>query len=96
MARSCWSSRLAIVQPPFSSPIRCRAGTRTSSKKVWQKGDAPLINGIGVTLTPVLSMSIRMKEMPSCLGTSVFVRTRQKIQSDTSASEVQIFWPLMT
>ena len=34
--------------------------------------------------------------MPSCLGLSGSVRTRQKIMSACAAVEVQIFWPLMT
>jgi len=34
--------------------------------------------------------------MPSCLGASKSVRTRQNIQSAYWAPEVQIFEPLMT
>ncbi len=49
------------------------------------------MSGIGETETPLLSISKSRNEIPSCLGTSVFVRTRQKIQSETSASDVQIF-----
>ena len=37
------SSRLAIVQPPFSGPTRFSLGTFTSVKKVSQKGVVPLI-----------------------------------------------------
>ena len=33
ICRSCWSKRLAIVQPPLSGPTRFLASARTSSKK---------------------------------------------------------------
>ena len=83
--RSCWSRRFAIVQPWPGLPTRLPAGTRTSWKKVWQNGEEPLIKRIGETVTPGDSMSNSRKLMPSCLGASGSVRTRQKIQSDASA-----------
>ena len=85
MLRSWPSSALATVQPPSIVPITFFTGTRTSSKRVSQKGDLPLISEIGATLTPGVSMSIRMKVMPSCFLASGFVRTRAKIQSERSA-----------
>src|SRR6202167_4495959 len=94
MSRSCVSRYFAMSHPLFSLPTRFAFGTSTSSKKVWQNGDAPEINVIGLVETPALSMSKRMKLMPSCLGAFGSVRTRQKIQSALSAYEVQIFEPL--
>src|SRR5580693_9110259 len=44
--RSCCSSRLAMVQPPFSGPTRFSLGTFTSVKKVSQNGEAPAITPI--------------------------------------------------
>jgi len=58
---------------------------------VSQNGDAPDSNTIGRAVTPSDSMSMSRKLMPSCFGASGSVRTRQKIQSETSAVEVQIF-----
>ena len=49
---------------------------------------------MGFTVTPGVSMSNSTKEMPSCLGLSGSVRTRQNIQSAKLAPEVQIFEPL--
>src|ERR1700691_580450 len=94
MSRSWVSRYFAISHPLLSLPTRFAFGTSTSSKKVWQNGDAPEINVIGLVETPALSMSNRMKLMPSCLGAFGSVRTRQKIQSALSAYEVQIFEPL--
>ena len=79
--RSCCSSRLAMVQPLLSSPTSWSLGTFTLSKNVWQNGEAPLISWIGEVETPSDSMSNSRKLMPSCLGASGSVRTRQKIQS---------------
>src|SRR5260370_11664875 len=83
-----------MSHPLLSLPTRFALGTSTSSKKVWQNGDAPEINSIGLVETPALSMSNRTKLMPSCLGAFGSVRTRQKIQSALSAYEVHIFEPL--
>src|SRR5260370_2567218 len=83
-----------MSHPLLSLPTRFALGTSTSSKKVWQNGDAPDIKVIGLVETPALSMSNRIKLMPSCLGAFGSVRTRQKIQSARSAYEVQIFEPL--
>src|SRR5271163_2071038 len=94
MSRSCVSRYFAMSHPLLSLPTRLAFGTSTSSKKVWQKGDAPEIRVIGLVETPGLSMSNRTKLMPSCLGAFGSVRTRQKIQSALSAYEVQIFEPL--
>ena len=82
-----------MVQPALSSPTSWVSGTLTSSKKVSQNGDLPEINLMGRVLTPGEVMSIRMKLMPVCF-LAVSVRTRQNIQSASSAYEVQIFWPL--
>ena len=81
MVRSCASRALATSQPRFSVPTRFSFSTRTSSKKVSQKGDLPLISVMGRVLTPGVAMSNRTKLMPRCLGASGSVRTRQKIQS---------------
>ena len=93
---SYWSKRFATVQPLPGSLTTLRFGTRTSSRKVWQNGDAPLIRRIGLTVTPGDAISNRMNVMPSCFGTSGSVRTRQNIQSAWSAFEVHILEPLMT
>ena len=74
-----------MVQPSFRRPTMLPAGAFTSSKKVSQKGDEPLMSWIGLVLTPSLSILNRMKLMPWCLGASKSVRTRQKIQSALSA-----------
>src|SRR5690349_17741788 len=80
-----WPRRyLATSQPLFTSPTICSLGTFTSSKKVSQKGEEPLISRIGLVETPGVAMSNRRKLMPPCLD-SVDVRTRQKIQSALSA-----------
>jgi hypothetical protein len=50
---------------------------------------------IGRTVTPLLFMSIRMKEMPDCFFAAGSVRHRQKIMFAYWASVVQVFWPLM-
>src|SRR5271166_1653678 len=94
MSRSWVSRYFAISHPLFMVPTRFSFGTITSSKNVWQNGDAPEIKVIGLVDTPVLSMSNRMKLIPSCLGAFGSVRTRQKIQSALSAYVVQIFEPL--
>src|SRR6266481_345990 len=96
MSRSCVSKYFAMSHPLFSFPTRFAFGTSTSSKKVWQNGDAPEMSVIGLVETPGLSMSNNRKLMPSCLGASGSVRTRQKIQSALSAYEVQILEPLTT
>ena len=85
-----------MSHPLLSLPTRFALRHSTSSKKVWQNGDAPEISVIGLVETPALSMSNRTKLMPSCLGALGSVRTRQKIQSALSAYEVQIFEPLTT
>src|SRR5689334_7226118 len=80
-----WPRRyLATSQPLFTSPTICSLGTFTSSKKVSQKGEEPLISRIGLVETPGVSMSNNRKLIPPCLD-SVEVRTRQKIQSALSA-----------
>ena len=80
-----WPSRyLATSHPLFSSCTRFALGTRTSSKNVSQKGEAPLISRIGLVDTPADAMSNRRKLIPPCL-LSLDVRTRQKIQSALSA-----------
>src|SRR5437763_191231 len=85
-----WPRRyLATSQPLFTSPTICSFGTSTSSKKVSQKGDEPLISRIGLVETPGVAMSKRRKLIPPCLD-SVEVRTRQKIQSALSAEGVDI------
>ena len=89
--RSCWSSRLATVHPPFRGPTTCLAWARASLKKTGEKCAVPSISMSGATSTPGWSIGKRMKEMPSCLGASVSVRTRQKIQSARWAPVVQIF-----
>ena len=43
---------------------------------------APLINWMGETETPVLAISNNKKLIPACLSTLVSVLTKQKIQSD--------------
>src|SRR5260370_8043473 len=83
-----------MSHPLFSLPTRFALGTSTSSKNVWQNGDAPEMRVIGLVVTPGLSMSNRIKLMPSCFGAFGSVRTRQKIQSALSAYDVQIFEPL--
>ena len=93
--RSYCNRRFATVQPLPGSLTTFFFGTRTLSKKVSQKGDAPLMSWIGLTVTPGESMSKRRNVMPSCLDAFGSVRTRQKIQSALSAPEVQIFEPLM-
>ena len=94
--RSYCNRRLPTVQPSPGWPMRLCFGTRTSSKKVWQNSELPLMSSMGVTVTPVLSMSSTRKEMPSCLEARGSVRTRQKIQSAPSAPDVQIFEPFTT
>ena len=64
-----------------SSPIRFCLGALTSSKKVSQKGEEPLINTMGLVLTPGEAISNSKKEIPWCLGPLLSVRVRQKIQS---------------
>ena len=80
-ARSCCNSFFATVQPVLSWLTNWRAGTRTSSKNTSQKLDLPLISSIGLTVTPGLFISIKIKLMPSCFFTVVSVRTRAYIQS---------------
>ena len=80
-----WPSRyLATSHPLLTSPTICSFGTFTSSKKVSQNGELPLISRIGLVETPGVSMSNSRKLIPPCLD-SVEVRTRQKIQSALSA-----------
>ena len=64
--------------------------------KTSQKGDEPLMRLMGRDETPRLCRSMSKKEMPCCFFAEGSVRTRQKIQSDLSACEVQIFWPVTT
>ena len=44
---------------------------------------------------PGVSIGTRKNVSPECLATSVFVRVRRKIQSASSATLVNIFWPSM-
>ena len=75
---------MATSQPLFTSPTIWSFGTFTSSKKVSQKGELPLISRIGLVETPGVAMSNSRKLIPPCLD-SLEVRTRQKIQSALSA-----------
>ena len=74
-----------MVHPWFKFPIKFSFGTLTSSKNVSQKGDLPLINFMGLVLTPFEAMSINIKLIPLCFVASKSVRTKQNIQSDLSA-----------
>ena len=94
--RSCCSRRLATVQPLLRLPTRSSFCATALSKKVSQKGELPEIRRMGRTVTPGWFMVKSRKLMPSCLGTSGSVRTRQKIQSALKAPEVQIFCPFTT
>ena len=94
--RSYCSSRLATVQPLFNSPTRSSFLAMALSKKVSQNGEEPEISRMGFMVTPGCFISSNTKLMPSCLGASGSVLTRQNIQSAWSAPEVQTFWPLMT
>src|ERR1019366_3066102 len=64
------------------------------SKNDSQNTDLPLISRIGFGRTPGSSMSISRKLIPSCFFTVGSVRTRQKIQSEKCAFDVQILCPL--
>ncbi len=44
---------------------------------------------------PGVSMGTRKKVSPACLGPSELVRVSRKIQSASSATLVNIFWPSM-
>ncbi len=79
LVRSYVSRYFAQVQPWFSSPTRFSAGTRTSVKNTSFTSCSPSSVTIGRTSTPGEFMSTSRKLMPSCLRTSVAVRTRQKI-----------------
>ncbi len=96
MVRSWPRRAFARSQPPFMRPTTLRTGTRTSARKVSQKGEEPLISLMGRTVTPGVSMSMRRKVMPECFGASKSVRTRMNIQSALSANEVHTFCPFST
>ena len=49
---SCSNNLLATVHPLFKPPTKSLTGAFASSKKVSQKGDFPLINVIGLVVTP--------------------------------------------
>src|SRR5512144_357936 len=93
--RSCCSNRLPTDQPLLISPTRSSFLAIALSKNVSQNGDVPLIRRIGFTVTPGWFIVSSTKLMPSCLGTSGFVRTSANIQSAYWAPDVQIFCPLI-
>ena len=74
-----------MVQPLLRSPIKFSLGTFTSSKKVSQNGDLPLMRVIGLVETPAVFISISKKLIPSCFGSFGPVLTNAKIQSALSA-----------
>ncbi len=80
-----WPRRyLATSQPLLISPTSWSLGTFTSSKKVSQKGEEPLISRIGLVETPG-DFHVEQEEADAPCLDSAEVRTRQKIQSALSA-----------
>ena len=69
---------LATVQPPSTGPTTSSSGTNTSSKKTSLNSEPPFGIRSGRTVTPLACMSMTTIVMPSCLGTSGFVRTVAK------------------
>ena len=64
-----WPSRyLATSQPLFTSPTTWSLGTFTSSKKVSQKGELPLISRIGLVETPGRLHVEQQEADPAMLG----------------------------
>ena len=86
---------MPTVQPALRSPSISSLGVVASLKKVSQKGEAPPIRRIGRVSMPGWSMSTITKLIPSRFATSKSVRTSTPHQSETSAPEVQVFWPLI-
>ena len=56
-------------------------GNCNYNAKIWQNGECPLINSMDFTEMPSDSIGNNRKLIPSCLGASASVRTKQKIQS---------------
>ena len=70
-----WLSWLVMrPQPPFSSPTRYLAGTRTSSKNVALMSCSP-IRCSGWMVMPGVSIGTMITEMPLCFLASGSVRT---------------------
>ena len=84
----------ATVQPPSTGPTTSSSGTNTSLKNTSLKSEAPDVSFRGRTSTPSACMSITIIVMPSCLGTSGFVRTVANPMPATCAPLVHTFWPL--
>ena len=78
VTRSRLSWEVMSPQPPFSSPIRVEAGTRTSSKKVWLMLWL-LRRWSGSIDNPGVSIGIQKSEMPLCFFTSGFVRAASQM-----------------
>ena len=94
--RSKPSVAMAMRHPSPGAPTIMCASVRAPSKNTSQKWSPPVISTSGRTSMPAWSRGTRRNEMPACLGPSVDVRHRTKIQSAYCAWLVQTFWPSMT
>ncbi len=94
--RSLPSVTFPSSQPRPSSPTRSVAGIRTSSKNTSLNACALVMSTIGRISMPGRSIGMMKYEMPRCFDTSVRVRAMRMPNLATSASDVQIFWPLTT
>ena len=74
-----------MVQPALSSPTTLRRGTVTLSKKVSQNGDLPEISTMGRVETPGRVHVEQHEADAGRVSSLCSVRTRQKIQSASSA-----------
>ena len=94
--RSSWNCIICIVKPLFSSPIKKRFGTRTSSKKIWPVSLAripSLFNGFEMVMPGVLRGTI-INDLLACTCPSLVFASKQT-QSAWVAFVIHIFVPLI-
>ena len=94
--RSKASSWLATRHPSWTSPTTFSFAVRTSVKKTSLNSWVWAMLTMGRMSMPGWSMGASRNVIPLCLICSGAVRHRMKIQLAVWASEVQIFWPLIT
>ncbi len=94
--RSMASVALAIRQPSPGAPTTRAASVRAPSKKTSLNSAVPVSCRIGRTVIPGWSIGTSRYDRPRARLEPGSVRASTKHQSATCASDVQIFWPVIT